>query len=135
MLVVPESRRSTFPSSAIDRILARAGKATEHYRTLPWRVAINKHIGFPASLLAAAHDPHLHQLMLVDNAGAAGQETLLAETKETNGQRELHVYQPSRMAEVLEKAQLNPNAHSPQALTWLKSGASFLMGLDQWGKP
>lgn len=155
LLVVPDVRREEYPTSALERIMARSSNAGDHYRTLPWRVAINKHIGFPSSFLAAFHDVHLHRLTLVDNAGRAGEEKLVAEMQivadesalaravkgipafliQERGRQQaiLRIYHPGRMVDVLEKAQLNPNAHSPQALTWLKRSASFL--IDRLDKP
>ena len=75
LLLAPKSRREKYPVPALDRIMYRAGynpdgtplpaKENGHYRTLPWRIAINKHIGFPASLLAALGDKHLGKIILV----------------------------------------------------------------------
>lgn len=174
MLVVPPARQKEFPDSAIERIIRRARK-----RTLPWRVALNKHIGFATSLLAACSDTKLDRLILIDNAGPQGTDSAIAElftVKEatirqlekaaeegellpmlakhqllpseqkesklternvgflkTGQRRVLVIVNISRFVDILEKSQLNPNAHSPEALTWLKRTASFL--IDRMDKP
>jgi hypothetical protein len=179
MLLVPEARREQFPQTAIDRIISRSGKAYNHYRTLPWRIAINKHIGFPASLLAAFQDTNLDKLVLVDNAGKAKEDKVIAELfKVSDAQLKklkkaesllqildkekllpygrsvqeidekntgflaariqgknhlLVIANIERFIDVLEKGQLNPNAHGEQALAWLKRTASFL--IDRIDKP
>ncbi len=192
MLLVPEIRRGDYPLSAIDRIMRRAGylpdgsalpkKKRGYYRTLPWRIAINKHIGFPASLLAAFADPKLDRLVLIDNARGAGTDCVMAEkfciedkilksleqaekdgrlvsmlaqhhllpegreeadileknagfmVQRVQGKNHLLVIADmERMVDIIEKGQLNPNAHGPQALAWLKRTASFL--IDRIDKP
>ena len=192
LLIAPESRRDKYPMPALERIMYRAGynpdgtplppKEGGHYRTLPWRIAINKHIGFPASLLAALADKHLGKIILVDNAGAEAQDKVIAESfilddrelfalegAEQSGElvpllvRENllpHGIEPQqmkaentgylaarvggvnhilvmvdmeRMVDVIEKAQLNLNAHGPSNLTLVKFLASFI--IDKIDKP
>lgn len=173
MLIVPEARRNQFPQGAVERIISRSEKAHKHYRTLPWRIAINKHIGFPASFLAAFHDANLSKLVLVDNAGKAREDKVIAElftvtdaqmrklekagdllqvldkekllphgrsvkelaannagflvTRVQGKNRLLVIANIERFVDVLEKGQLNPNAHGEQTLAWLKRSASFLI--------
>jgi hypothetical protein len=152
------------------------------FRTLPWRVAINKHIDFPSSFMAALADTNLNKLVLVDNAGGKGEDYVMAETcvisderlrlleqaqekgallktlqeenllpsgskaealKEDNigflavrvsgRNRVLVIRNLSRMIDVIEKGQLNPNAHGPENLTLVKRNASFV--IDRIDKP
>jgi len=192
LLLTPDSRRDTYPVPALDRIMYRAGynpdgtplppKEKGHYRTLPWRIAINKHIGFPVSLLAAWTDKHLGKVVLVDNAGVEGEDRVIAESfilddrdlfalegAEKSGEllsylmREkmmpygvlsqeveventgylaarvggvnhvLVMVDTERMVDVMEKAQLNLNAHGPSNLTLVKFLASFV--IDRIDKP
>ncbi|MDG1287087.1 MAG: zeta toxin family protein [Rickettsiales bacterium] len=192
LLLTPDSRRDKYPVPALDRIMYRAGynpdgaplppKEDGHYRTLPWRIAINKHIGFPASLLAAWTDKHLGKVILVDNAGVEGEDRVIAESfilddrelfaleaaEQSDGlvpylMREKlmpygvlsqevaaentgylaarvggvnHVFvmvDTERMVDVMEKAQMNLNAHGPSNLTLVKFLASFV--IDRIDKP
>ncbi len=90
LLITPQDRREEYPLPALDRIMLRAGykpdgtplppKKSGHYRTLPWRIALNKHINFPSSFLAALNDKHLGKLVLVDNAGELGDDKVIAES-------------------------------------------------------
>ncbi len=192
LLLTPESRRARYPVPALDRIMYRAGynpdgtplpaKKDGHYRTLPWRIAINKHIGFPYSLLAALADKHLGKIILVDNAGREGEDRVIAESfilddrelfalesAQQEGEIIAHIHKeklvphgnlPSelvwesinyiaarvggvnhvlmvidneRMIDVIEKGQLNLNAHGPSNLTLVRSLASFV--IDSIDKP
>lgn len=192
LLITPKGREKQYPVPALDRIMYRAGynpdgtplppRKSGHYRTLPWRIAINKHIGFPYSLLAALADKHLGKIVLVDNAGAEGADTVIAESfilddrelfalegAERSGdllpllmKEELLPYgnkateikldntgflasrvggvnhvlvitDVERMIDVIEKGQLNPNAHGPSNLTLVNFLASFIV--DKIDKP
>lgn len=182
MLVIAEERKSQFSSSALERVMKRAKNAKNHYRTLPWRVVMNKHIGFPKSFLSAFYHTAVRHLSLVDNAGGQERDYILAQMlslpaakipalQQARAQHSLHsfitaeklwpqganpasiseekldfllcpagemvrvllIIDVERMVDILEKGQLNPNAHSPQALTWLKRSASFL--IDRMDKP
>lgn len=89
-LIATQAQREYYPVPALERIMYRAGyrpdgsslppKKSGHYRTLPWRIAINKHIGFPRSFLAALGDKNLGKIILVDNAGEEGQDHVIAES-------------------------------------------------------
>jgi len=187
MLIVPDARRDHYPLSALDRIKMRAGFSPDgtplpartdggHYRTLPWRVALNKHIYFPSSLLAALADKHLGKIVLIDNAGRKGEDTVIAESfiladdefqqlefaQESgsiastlrrekwlpHGHMASHIdakntsylalrvsgmyhvmviVNVERFVDVLEKAQLNPNAHGPSNLALKHSLYSFVV--------
>jgi hypothetical protein len=192
LLITPDQRRDIYPIPAMERIMYRAGykpdgtmlppKEAGHYRTLPWRIAMNKHIGFPASFLAALADKHLGKLILIDNAGVEGSDKVIAESfilddqelmtiERAEGQGMLlealqkHELLPQgssaeelklnetgylavrvggvnhvlvmidleRMVDVIEKAQLNLNAHGPSNLTLVKFIASFI--IDDIDKP
>ncbi len=95
LLIINNDRRDKYKYSAIDRIIKRAGycphskqklnlagtaKELTEYRSLPWRVAINKHINFPTSLLAALADRNMQKIVVVDNAGEVKNSKVMAES-------------------------------------------------------
>lgn len=88
-LYLPPSARGEGESDVVERVMARGGYAPDgsicqehnaNYRTLPWRIVVNKHAGFATSFIAAHEDSNLDELILIDNKGRRGEGQVIAKS-------------------------------------------------------